>query len=198
MVSLAGRMAARCKTPTIGVADHEVRTTVPLDEVVTTLLRLVGADRRCSRDRHRLAEGSRSDVGLVRSVGIQFPFGGGALLVAPVLEAADRRRVYLPPGDWIDHRSEERLAGGGWIEVEAWSLRALCRAGHPRRRQGRGCHPPGSTLQRSSLAESQRESLPSAALIVAIANPPPEVYCSYASLLPSGDHAGRAPSTDES
>jgi len=45
---------------------------------------------------------------------------GPALLVAPVLEpGADSRDVYLPPGQWIDFRSFDRLDGSRTISAEA-------------------------------------------------------------------------------
>lgn len=48
----------------------------------------------------------------------QYMFGS-ALLVAPVLDEAERRRVYLPHGRWVDHRSGALLDGGRFLEVEA-------------------------------------------------------------------------------
>lgn len=48
----------------------------------------------------------------------QYLFGRD-LLVAPILDQRNRRRVYLPAGDWIDFWRKEKLAGGRWIEVEA-------------------------------------------------------------------------------
>jgi alpha-D-xyloside xylohydrolase len=44
---------------------------------------------------------------------------GRSLLVAPVLDARDHRRVYLPPGDWVDFRTDEVLEGGRHREVAA-------------------------------------------------------------------------------
>ncbi len=45
---------------------------------------------------------------------------GPALLVAPVMEkGAVRREVYLPPGEWIDYQSGERLEGSRKITVSA-------------------------------------------------------------------------------
>ena len=44
---------------------------------------------------------------------------GDSLLVAPICDAANRRRVYLPHGTWTDWWTHERLAGGRWIDAEA-------------------------------------------------------------------------------
>jgi alpha-D-xyloside xylohydrolase len=44
---------------------------------------------------------------------------GSQLLVAPILDATNRRRVYLPAGEWIDYWSKESLSGGRWLAVEA-------------------------------------------------------------------------------
>ena len=45
---------------------------------------------------------------------------GDRLLVAPVLEEGARsRRVYLPPGAWVDHGTGERVEGGRFVRVDA-------------------------------------------------------------------------------
>jgi alpha-D-xyloside xylohydrolase len=44
---------------------------------------------------------------------------GDALLVAPLLEPGDRRRVYLPAGTWTDWWSGARVVGSRWIDVSA-------------------------------------------------------------------------------
>lgn len=44
---------------------------------------------------------------------------GSQLLVAPILDVTNRRRVYLPAGEWVDYWSQESFCGGGWISVEA-------------------------------------------------------------------------------
>lgn len=44
---------------------------------------------------------------------------GRSLLVAPILDERNQRRVYLPAGDWFDFWSREKTPGGRWIEVEA-------------------------------------------------------------------------------
>lgn len=41
---------------------------------------------------------------------------GRDLLVAPLIEAADERRVYLPPGEWVDYQTGQRY-GGGWHRI---------------------------------------------------------------------------------
>lgn len=48
----------------------------------------------------------------------QYMFGD-SLLVAPVTSLANRVRVYLPAGSWVDYWTKELRAGGTWIEVEA-------------------------------------------------------------------------------
>jgi alpha-D-xyloside xylohydrolase len=44
---------------------------------------------------------------------------GRNLLVAPVLDASDIRRLYLPPGEWVDYWTKEAYSGGRWITVSA-------------------------------------------------------------------------------
>jgi alpha-D-xyloside xylohydrolase len=44
---------------------------------------------------------------------------GRSLLVAPVLDDQDRRRVYLPPGGWVDFWTKEPVEGGRHLEVAA-------------------------------------------------------------------------------
>ncbi|MDW8054728.1 MAG: glycoside hydrolase family 31 protein, partial [Anaerolineae bacterium] len=44
---------------------------------------------------------------------------GRAILVAPILDEGDRRRLYLPPGEWFDFWTKQKLPGGSWVEVEA-------------------------------------------------------------------------------
>jgi alpha-D-xyloside xylohydrolase len=43
---------------------------------------------------------------------------GDALLVAPILDESDRRRVYLPAGTWTDWWTGERTTGPRWLDVE--------------------------------------------------------------------------------
>ena len=44
---------------------------------------------------------------------------GSKLLVAPILDETNRRRVYLPSGEWVDYWSKETLSGGRWLTVDA-------------------------------------------------------------------------------
>jgi alpha-D-xyloside xylohydrolase len=44
---------------------------------------------------------------------------GDSLLVAPILDETNRRRLYLPAGEWVDYWSGARLHGGRWLAVEA-------------------------------------------------------------------------------
>jgi alpha-D-xyloside xylohydrolase len=48
----------------------------------------------------------------------QFLFGEW-LLVAPILDETNQRRVYLPQGLWYDYWTDEQLRGPCWITVEA-------------------------------------------------------------------------------
>jgi alpha-D-xyloside xylohydrolase len=43
---------------------------------------------------------------------------GSSFLVAPILDETNRRRVYLPAGEWVDYWSKETLQGGRWLTVE--------------------------------------------------------------------------------
>ena len=42
---------------------------------------------------------------------------GSDLLVAPMFETGERRKVYLPPGMWIDYQSGRVYAGEKWHEI---------------------------------------------------------------------------------
>ena len=44
---------------------------------------------------------------------------GSDLLVAPLMEPGDGRRVYLPPGEWIDYQTGELHAGERWRRIKA-------------------------------------------------------------------------------
>lgn len=44
---------------------------------------------------------------------------GPSMLVAPIMDASNRRQVYLPEGRWVDFWSKEVIDGGQWREVEA-------------------------------------------------------------------------------
>jgi alpha-D-xyloside xylohydrolase len=47
---------------------------------------------------------------------------GSDLLVAPLMESVAGRRVYLPPGDWVDYQSGKTYAGGRWQQIEAGQI----------------------------------------------------------------------------
>jgi alpha-D-xyloside xylohydrolase len=49
-------------------------------------------------------------------------FCGREFLVAPLLEDAAARLVYLPPGEWIDYQRGDRHAGPAWKRLEAGRL----------------------------------------------------------------------------
>jgi len=44
---------------------------------------------------------------------------GEHLLVAPIMDASNGRRVYLPAGLWVDYWSKQTVSGGRWVQVEA-------------------------------------------------------------------------------
>jgi alpha-D-xyloside xylohydrolase len=44
---------------------------------------------------------------------------GRELMVAPLLEDGRERRVYLPPGEWVDYQTGDRHSGPGWERLEA-------------------------------------------------------------------------------
>ena len=44
---------------------------------------------------------------------------GSDLLVAPLMEPGDGRRVYLPPGEWIDYQTGELHVGERWRRIKA-------------------------------------------------------------------------------
>ena len=54
----------------------------------------------------------------VWNIGDEFLFGDG-ILVAPIVDESNRRRVYLPAGTWTDWWSHVRLPGSQWITVAA-------------------------------------------------------------------------------
>jgi alpha-D-xyloside xylohydrolase len=47
---------------------------------------------------------------------------GSDLLVAPMFASGDRRKVYLPPGNWIDYQSGRVYEGAGWHEIPAGQI----------------------------------------------------------------------------
>ena len=50
---------------------------------------------------------------------------GESLLVAPLLNAAGRRRVYLPADQWVDFWSGEILDGGRFLPEQTWPLHQI-------------------------------------------------------------------------
>src|SRR5262249_54198607 len=47
---------------------------------------------------------------------------GSNLLVAPLFSEVDTRRVYLPPGDWIDYQTHKVYPGARWHEIKAGDI----------------------------------------------------------------------------
>jgi alpha-D-xyloside xylohydrolase len=47
---------------------------------------------------------------------------GSDLLVAPMFASGERRRVYLPPGSWIDYQSGRVYEGEKWHEIPAGQI----------------------------------------------------------------------------
>ena len=47
---------------------------------------------------------------------------GSNLLVAPLFESSDTRKVYLPPGAWIDYQSGEVYPGAQWHDIKAGEI----------------------------------------------------------------------------
>ncbi|MFZ5895824.1 MAG: alpha-xylosidase [Myxococcota bacterium] len=50
---------------------------------------------------------------------------GSDILVAPLFEEISERRVYLPPGEWIDLQSGARHQGPGWVSIAAGDIKAI-------------------------------------------------------------------------
>jgi alpha-D-xyloside xylohydrolase len=44
---------------------------------------------------------------------------GNSILVAPVLDQTNRRKVYLPPGTWVDYWTKDICKGPVWRQIEA-------------------------------------------------------------------------------
>jgi alpha-D-xyloside xylohydrolase len=47
---------------------------------------------------------------------------GEDILVAPLMEEARNRNVYLPPGSWVDYQRGEAYEGGGWHRITAGEI----------------------------------------------------------------------------
>ena len=43
---------------------------------------------------------------------------GDSFLVAPIMTPTGQRRVYLPPGEWIDYWTKESISGSQWLDVD--------------------------------------------------------------------------------
>lgn len=56
------------------------------------------------------------DDSAVRAIDDQYMFGA-SVMVAPLFAGEVKRTVYLPPGDWFDFWTHERIAGGRSIEA---------------------------------------------------------------------------------
>jgi alpha-D-xyloside xylohydrolase len=68
---------------------------------------------------------------MLRALFVEFPddptswmvddeyFFGSDLLVAPMFESHDRRKVYLPPGNWIDYQTGGIYPGAQWHQLAA-------------------------------------------------------------------------------
>ncbi|HSE23581.1 MAG TPA: TIM-barrel domain-containing protein [Pyrinomonadaceae bacterium] len=47
---------------------------------------------------------------------------GSSLLVAPLMESNNTRKVYLPPGNWIDYQTNKAYEGGKWHDITAGQI----------------------------------------------------------------------------
>src|SRR5215217_2926592 len=47
---------------------------------------------------------------------------GSDLLVAPLMEEGDSRKVYLPPGSWIDYQTGKVYRGAGWHHITSGQI----------------------------------------------------------------------------
>jgi len=47
---------------------------------------------------------------------------GSSLLVAPLFDSTDTRKVYLPPGNWIDYQTGKVYVGAQWREIKAGEI----------------------------------------------------------------------------
>jgi len=76
-------------------------------------------------------ESCRTGMPLMRALVLEWPHDpvawsiedelllGDALLVAPVLDASDRRRVWFPPGRWTDYWNGDEHEGERWEDYDA-------------------------------------------------------------------------------
>jgi alpha-D-xyloside xylohydrolase len=47
---------------------------------------------------------------------------GSDLLVAPLMEEGNSRKVYLPPGQWIDYQTGKAYGGAQWQQISAGQI----------------------------------------------------------------------------
>jgi len=47
---------------------------------------------------------------------------GSDLLVAPLIEEGDSRKVYLPPGSWIDYQTGKVYRGAQWHQISSGQI----------------------------------------------------------------------------
>jgi alpha-D-xyloside xylohydrolase len=47
---------------------------------------------------------------------------GSDLLVAPLMEEGNSRKVYLPPGSWIDYQTGKVYSGAQWQQIAAGEI----------------------------------------------------------------------------
>ncbi len=107
--------------------------------------------RRYLRLRYRLfpylysaaQEAARTGMPVIRALALAFPDDPGGfredleymfgpwLLVAPIYDTGDRRRVYLPPGEWVDYWTKSRFRGPAhiWVDAPLETLPLFVRAG---------------------------------------------------------------------
>ncbi len=49
-------------------------------------------------------------------------FFGSDLLVAPLFDDVDHRRVYLPPGTWVDYQTRRAYSGAAWHDIRSGQI----------------------------------------------------------------------------
>ena len=67
---------------------------------------------------------------------------GEDMLVAPLMEEASSRTVYLPPGRWVDYQDTATYEGARWHRIEAGEVPAVVLVRH------------GGVIPRIELAQS--------------------------------------------
>jgi alpha-D-xyloside xylohydrolase len=101
--------------------------------------------RRCVELKYRLmpyileqaGECSESGWPMLRALFFEYPGDPGSwlvddeylfgrdLLVGPLFDASRLRRMYLPPGRWIDYQTRRAYEGPGWHMIEAGAIPAV-------------------------------------------------------------------------